>query len=425
MKIKTRTCTYDEVMAIPRPEHRTPRKRSFLWHTLARIIIIPDMLATRFRAQPGKAALPDEPSLILMNHSSFLDLKIAIRLFYPKPFGIVATTDAMMGKESLMRWLGCIPTRKFVSDMTLIRDIRHMLRDKREHVLMYPEAGYSLDGRATTMPDNLGSLVKLLGVPVVTVITRGAFENQPLYNDLHIRRVHATAEMKCLFTREQVEAMSVEELTEALRREFSFDQFAYQYEHGIRVTEKNRADGLHRLLYKCPACGAEGHMEGKGEHLTCHACGKSWFMTELGRMEAVEGETEYPHIPDWFDWERDSVRRELEEGDYHVDLSVKVGMVIDTKALYMVGDGRLVHDEAGLHLYGADGRLYFEQKPLAAHTINVDFYWYEIGDIIGFGDRKSLYYCFPEEVDGVTFPVVKARLAAEEMYKIAKRETRR
>ena len=424
MKIKTVKTTYAEVQARPRPKHRRPRVRSFFWHTLVRLIIIPDLLATRLKIRrAGK--MPAEPCLVLMNHSSFLDLKIAFRLLYPRRFSVVATTDAMMGKEALMRWLGCIPTQKFVTDMSLIRDIKYMLHDKKSSVLMYPEAGYSFDGTATTMPAQLGGLVKMLGVPVVTVITYGAYAQQPLYNDLHIRRVRAEAHVQTLFTREQVQTMSADELSAELSRAFSFDQFAWQYENGVKITEKNRADGLHRLLYKCPACGAEGKTEGKGIHLTCHACGKRWEMTELGRIEGEDGVSEYPHLPDWYAWERAEVKREIEEGSYRLDVPVDVRMVVDAKALYEIGKGRLLHDAEGFRLTDEAGEVLYEQKPRAAHTLNADFYWYEIGDVIGLGDRNGLFYCFPEPASDGFVPVAKARLATEEMYRLAMADRRK
>ena len=423
MKIKTVKATYEEVSARLRQKHRRPRVRSLFWHTLVRLIIIPDLLATRLKIRrAGK--LPDEPCLVLMNHSSFLDLKIAFRLLYPRRFSVVATTDAMMGKESLMRWLGCIPTQKFVTDMSLIRDIKYMLREKKSSVLMYPEAGYSFDGTATTMPAQLGGLVKLLDVPVVTVITYGAYARQPLYNNLHTRRVRAEVEVKTLFTREQVREMSADELSGALTETFSFDQFAWQYENGVRITESNRADGLHRLLYKCPVCGAEGKTEGKGIHLSCHACGKRWVMTELGRLEAEEGTSEYPHLPDWYAWERAEVRREIEAGTYGLDVPVDIRMMVDAKALYDIGTGRLTHNAEGFCLTDAQGKLLFEQKPRAAHTLNADFYWYEIGDVIGLGNRDGLFYCFPEDPDGGFVPVAKARLATEEMYRLSMADRR-
>ena len=71
----------------------------------------------------------DQPCLILMNHSSFTDMKLAFGIFYPRRMGIVTSVDAMSGiLGKLMRFLGCTPTRKYVTDVTLIKDIKYMLK---------------------------------------------------------------------------------------------------------------------------------------------------------------------------------------------------------------------------------------------------------------------------------------------------------
>ena len=93
-------------------------------------------------------------------------------------------------------------------------------------------------------------------------------------------------------------------------------------------------------------------------------------------------------------------------------------MLVDYKALYMIGKGRLVHDENGITLTSQNGKLKYTQPPTASHTLNSDYFWYEIGDVISFGDKKGLFYCFVK--DGV--PVAKARLATEEMFKLAKQK---
>lgn len=46
-----------------------------------------------------------EPCLVLMNHSSFIDLKIASTVLYPRPLNIVCTSDGFVGKERFMRSL--------------------------------------------------------------------------------------------------------------------------------------------------------------------------------------------------------------------------------------------------------------------------------------------------------------------------------
>ena len=175
MKIRTQKKSYDAVMALPRPKHRKPLRPNFLLQSVVRIASLPDLWATNFKfTRHGMDQIKGQPCLILMNHSCFLDLMIMSRIFYPRKYGIVCTTDGFVGMEWLMRFLGCIPTQKFVSDVSLIRDMEYMLKEKKTSVLMYPEASYSFDGTATALPRKMGVLLKKLGVPVVTVITKGA-----------------------------------------------------------------------------------------------------------------------------------------------------------------------------------------------------------------------------------------------------------
>ena len=214
MKIKMRAMTYDEVLKLPRLKHHNPRKPSRFLALVVRIVSGVTLHNIGFTYTTERMELVgDRPCLILMNHSSFTDMKLAFGIFYPRRMGIVTSVDAMSGILGvLMRILGCTPTRKYVSDISLIGDIKYMLKENKTSVLMYPEAGYSFDGRATTLPRGLGMLMKRLDVPVVTVITEGAFHRDPLYNMLQIRKVKVSAHVKCLATPEEIREKSVAEL---------------------------------------------------------------------------------------------------------------------------------------------------------------------------------------------------------------------
>ena len=418
MKIKTVPMPYEDVMALPKAKHRLPRHPNFILHTAIRVASMLDLIKTRFTyTTHGMEKVGKQPCLILMNHSSFIDLMIVSKIFYPRPYGIVCTSDGFVGKEWLMRFLGCIPTQKFVSDVTLIRDMEYMLKEKKASVLMYPEASYSFDGTATALPRKMGVLLKKMDVPVVSIITHGAFARDPLYNMLQKRKVKVSADVCCLLTREEIKEKTVRELDEILDNAFAFDNFAWQQENEIHITEAFRADGLDRILYKCCNCGTEGHMEGRGTTLTCHSCGNRWEMDTLGMLEAHTGETEYSHIPDWYSWERAEVRKELESGVYRMEADVEIGVMVNYKAIYMVGQGHLTHDENGFHLTGCDGKLDYTQGPLACYGLYSDYYWYELGDIVCIGNKDALYYCFPQGGDAVA----KTRMAAEELYKLKKR----
>lgn len=418
MKIKRRKLPYEEVLKLPRLQHKKPLKPSRFLATVVRIVSAPTLWKTKFSYTTERMELVgNQPCLILMNHSSFTDMKLAFGIFYPQPLGIVTSVDAMSGIfGKLMRLLGCTPTHKYVPDTSLIRDIEYMLKTNKTSVLMYPEAGYSFDGRTTTLPRKMGVLMKKLGVPVVTVITQGAFARDPLYNMLQIRDVKVSAHVKCLATAEEIKEKTVAELDALLDQDFSFDNFAWQRDNKVYIDVPFRADGLHRILYKCPNCGTENKMEGKGIHLTCHACGKKWEMDEYGQLSACEGETEYPHIPDWYTWQRKCVRKELENGTYLLDTDVEIAIQVNLDGVCLIGSGRLTHDLNGFHLTGADGKLDYKQSAVASHTLYSDYYWYEIGDVIGIGDNEFSYFCFP----GADVSVTKVRLATEELYKMKK-----
>ena len=424
MKINAKKMPFDEVRKLPKLKHKNPRMPSRFLATVVRVAVEPTLRRINFSYTSERMELigKDEPCLILMNHSSFTDMKLAYGIFYPRKMGIVTSVDAMSGiLGKLMRFLGCTPTHKYITDISLLKDIEYMLRVNKTSVLMYPEAGYSFDGRSTVLPKKMGVLMKRLGVPVVTVITEGAFARDPLYNMLQIRDVKVGAHVKCIATAEEIKEKSVAELDALLDEAFSFDNFAWQRDNKIVIDEPFRADGLHRILYKCPHCGAENQMEGKGIHITCKACGKKWEMDEYGQLSALSGETEFSHIPSWYDWERECVRKEIENGEYLLDTEVDIAVQVNLDGVCMIGPGRLVHNTEGFCLTSDDGQLDYSQSATASYTIYSDYYWYERGDVIGIGDTEYSYFCIVKDNVSVT----KARLAAEEIYKIAKARKRR
>ena len=418
MKIRVVDMPYEEAAAQPRQKHEPPMRPSLPVRALLRAASLPELHAVRFHCERvGMERLRrDEPCLILMNHSCFLDLKIAAAVLYPRPFNIVCTSDGFVGKAGLMRRLGCIPTRKFQSDASLVRDMLYAVKRLRSSVLLYPEASYSFDGTATALPESIGKCVKALGVPVVMLRTFGAFARDPLYNGLRKRRVNVSAELRCLLSSEELSAMSAEELQSRIDEQFRFDSFRWQQENGVAVCEPFRAEGLNRVLYKCPHCLTEGETEGRGTTLTCRRCGAVYRLTELGALERTDGgAAKFTHVPDWYAWERECVRAELERGTYALDIPVRICMMVNMKQICRVGEGRLRHDENGFHLTGCGGRLDCVQRAEASYSLYADYFWYELGDMICIGDSRALYYCFPLCEGDV---VAKTRLAAEELYRL-------
>lgn len=415
MKIKVKDLPYGQVLALPKEKAITPKRPSRLLRGLINVICASELRKLHFKLT--KIGMENfnkkQPCLYLMNHSCFLDLKIAERII-PQRFNIVTTSDAFVGQRGLLTSLGCIPTTKFVTDTTLVRKMMYCFNKLNTSVLMFPEASYSFDGTATTLPYGLGKCIKMFKVPVVMITTYGGFLRDPLYNGLQLRQVNVCATMEYTLSPEQIVTMSVEQINAHVRKCFSFDNFRYQQESGVIVDEPFRADYLERVLYKCPHCHAEGQMEGRNTTITCHACNKSYELTEQGYLRAQEGETEINHVPDWYRWERECVRKEIEDGKYKLDVDVDVIVLQGTKSVYRIGQGHLTHDASGFHLVAADGQLDYFQPSKLSYSLYADYLWYEIGDVICIGNNDMLYYCFPKDK---SVAVAKTRLATEEIYK--------
>ena len=425
MKTKVKELSYEEVLSLKPEKSQKPVKPGLFWRFLMQVIGKGELKATNFKANyTGMEKLgKKEPCLILMNHSCFTDLLIAETVFKDRPFNIVCTSDGFVGKNSLMRHLGCIPTNKFVTDLVLVRNMKYAFEKLHTSVLMYPEASYSFDGTATPLPSTLGKCLKLFDVPVVMVRTYGAFARDPLYNNLQKRKVNISADVKYLLSREDIQNKSVDELNDILKTEFTFDNWEWQRQNNVKITEPFRADYLNRVLYKCSKCGTEGKMTGHGIELKCMNCGAKWDLTETGALLekstghwTTDGSKDiFDNVPAWFRWEREQVRKELTQGTYKLDVPVEIYMLVNTKAIYHVGEGTLKHDNNGFVLDGCNGKLHYEQSPKASYSLYSDYYWYEIGDMICIGDMKTLYYCFPKDAGDI---VAKARIATEELYKM-------
>lgn len=358
------------------------------------------------------------PFLLLCNHNAFLDFKIASTLLGKNKANYVVAVDGFIGREGIMRNVGCIGKRKFTNDTTLVKNLKKSVNMGNVAVI-YPEARYSLCGTTAVLPQSLGKLAKILAVPVVVLICHGHHINSPFWDTSHERGVKPTeADYIRLFTAEEVKTATPDEINEKILSAFQYDDFAWQKERGILVKDAKRADGLHKVLYRCPACNTEYKMGSEGTKLFCKACGKEWEMQENGSLQAVSGETEYAHIPDWYEWERACVKAEVEAGTYSTGmLKVQADSLPNSKGYIDIGHGTMTHDMNGFKVTVTDdeGVTRTMEKPVASlYSCHIEYrYLFKKGDCVDLNTLTDTWYVYPE---GADFAVTKMALATEELY---------
>lgn len=174
------------------------------------------------------------PYLLLCNHNAFYDFKVATRAIFPRRATYVVAIDGFIDREALMRQVGCFGKRKFINDIGLFKQIRHSLYELKHITVIYPEARYSLVGTNHILPDSLGKLVKLLKVPVATLITKGNHLSSPVWNT-RFRKVNTEADLTQLITKEESETLSVEEINDRINQAFVYDDYAWQKEKGVEI----------------------------------------------------------------------------------------------------------------------------------------------------------------------------------------------
>ncbi len=364
------------------------------------------------------------PYMILSNHMSFVDFELVALGTHPKKVNNVVNIDGFYQRPWLLEWIGAICTRKFTTDLHLVKSIRKVLQ-RGDILCMYPEARYSPCGTTSYLPDSLGALVRMCRVPVVVAIHRGNYLHAPFWDFRHKRKVPLHTTMTLTLTPDEIKGMTTDEINAVLREAFEYDDYRYQKQNGILITEKFRAEGMHKILYQCPHCMSETGMASEGVEIFCRDCGKRWTLNEDGTLSANEGDTEFSHVPDWFAWEREQVRAEIERGDYHFEDEVDVHSLPRCWKFEPLGKATLTHDpENGFvlegHYRGQDYRI--QREPLQINSLHVEYDFPHIKpfDCVDISTEDDSFYCFPTKQNVVT----KLAFATEIIYQRKEKEAK-
>ncbi len=398
---------------------RQPRILTFLLYIVSKIAL----LGVKYKIEKNNMENLKPPYILLSNHHYFIDFELSAVATFPHRVNNIATIDGYYRRPWLMELLGCICKRKFTNDLHLIKAIRKVLK-KGDVLCMYPEARYTPIGTTAILPDALGKLIKMNKVPVVVMLHHGNYLRTPFWNFRKVRKVPLHTTLTQVLTAEDVEKMTVEEINTAVKEAMAYDEYRWQKEKGIEITEPFRAEGLGKVLYQCPKCLAEHKMASEGAELYCTQCGKRWEMQTDGSLKALSGETEFSHIPHWFEWQRENVRAEIERGEYNFSDEVEVYSLPRCMKFEALGKAILRHNaEDGFVLEGNyRGEDYkIQRKPKGMYGVHVeyDYCYIKPQDCIDISTDKDSFYCYPKRENVIT----KLSFAVEEIYKLKNSKT--
>ena len=406
---------------------RYPARQPLFFVWLILILSKIALLGKKFKVDKVNMDGLKPPYILLSNHMHFVDFELVAHGTWPHRVNNVVSIDGYIMKPWLMEWIGCICKRKFTTDLHLVKSIRRVVQNG-DIMCMYPEARYTPIGTTAMLPESLGKLVKMNKVPVVVAIHRGNYLRAPFWDFRRKRNVPMHTTLTQVLTADQVEQMTPAQINAALREALQYDEYRYQQENGILITEPYRAEGLHKVLYQCPACKKEYSMDSQGAYIFCKECGKRWYLQEDGHLQAESGQTEFSHIPDWFEWEREQVRQQILDGTYHFEDDVDVYSLRRCWRYIPLGKGKLTHKIGeGFVLTGFYNGAEYRIERASAGMIGLHVE-YDFGhavktpaDCVDISTDHDSFYCFPTQKNVIT----KLSFATEELYKIEMQKKRK
>lgn len=362
------------------------------------------------------------PVFCLSNHASMIDFPISVAALTPNKTTWVAAIEEYDGREWLFRKMGMIPKRKFTHGTVTAKHIIRAVTKNKQTVTIYPEARFIVGGIGEQLDGGLGKMVKIMGVPVVRLRIENNFLRSPQWCKHPYRDIPVYAKTSVLVSAEETKTLTAEEIQKRIEESFVYDQYKFQYDNKLLMKSKNRAKNIHKILYKCPHCKTEFETDSDGTKIWCKKCGHTWEMDGYSRLHAVEGETYFEHVPDWYLWERAEVRREIEQGTYRFEDAVRVMHHINTKTLRYEGTVRCVHDASGFTFKGTldNGEQFEMTKSVASmYSLHIDYDFRKSGNAFDIATDHETYFMYPVTNQN---PLTKLQFAVEELYNFYIRE---
>lgn len=403
--------------------NRKPNKPRFYLKIVEYLAIPFFLIFNKAKVRTEKAVKKIKgPCLILASHASFMDFPMLLKGIFPKNTNWVMSVEEFRRGTFLMGGIGGFAKRKFTHDICTAKNIIYCIKELKHSVTIYPEARFSLAGINERLDGALGKLCKRLNVPVVLFKANGNFINSPQWSKHPYRKIPQEAEVSLLLTPEQLQNMKQEEVQKTIEKAFERDEYKWQEQKGYHTKCKQRANGLHRILYKCPVCGTEFSMKSEGVHLWCEECGSKWEMDTLSRLNGINTDKGFSHIPDWYRWEREEVRKEVRAGKYHFEDEVRVEDFYSPKVGFInVGNAHVIHDKNGFTFNGiVDGKPFELNKPVSSmYSVHIEYNFLNRGDAFDIATDKTSYFMFLKNAKNY---LTKMHFATEELYDYYVRE---
>lgn len=356
------------------------------------------------------------PYIMISNHASRADYIFTGIPMLPARLNYVAGYNEFYRSHlaGVFKLLQVIPKKNFTPDYYTIKEVNRILKGGGR-VIIFPEGMSSISGANQPVAIGTGKFLKHYKVPVYYSVIKGGYLTSPKYN-LRDRCGRVEVEIDRLFTPEQLDELLPEEIENIVNKALYHDDYAWNKVHKYRYDiGENGAENLETLLFWCPKCGRQHTMIGKGNTISCTACGNGATITDTYEMIPFDESCVIPETQtEWFAMQREEIKKEVQNEDFRLVERVKLGTLPKYGLLKkqatseIVGEGELVLDRTGLTYDGTRGgepfRFHIESKNLPTYGMCTDisrFYTFYNGEFVEFYPENKVvekFFLATEEI---------------------------
>ncbi len=312
---------------------------------------------------------------------------------------------------------GIIPKKLYQADQKALIEMLKIL-NMGGSLCVFPEGIQSTSGSTHPIFTGTAKLLKKAKVTVVLCKSYGSYLVRPRYKTAN-NKGHQEYHYEILFTKEELEVLTVEEIYTKLLNRFTFNDFTWNKTAKYKYFSKKDylATGLNYILYHCPKCNGEFTLKTDKNNLVCEKCGNNLVLNEYYDLlpNSPKDYMPYSSIDEWYKHQRKLVQEEVKKPfkyEYECDICDLHTEKLCKEKFYKCGEGVVTITNDSIRYvgtrHGQEVDLVLDMKGIPSFTFtpNKNNYLY----------YDNLVYCFKPKKD--ILKVVKYMLLVEESNRL-------